>query len=180
MICATAAGGRRCSRAWSQDWSGGGAMGSSREASSELAALAARTGVGPPGSDEDEHCAGGALLRLVSEEPDPHVAESVVLSMVERVDPTTATEWVDLSPAEHQGLPRARSRDVVLRDRVLAGDHVAVDEVPAWTRWSQREVAGSSESQEVSSVLEASGATRRIRGLARERMIAQRRRDVGR
>lgn len=168
-------------------------MGSSREASSELAALAARTGVGPPGSDEDEHwrwwvyssavedpTTWSALLRLVSEEPDPHVAESVVLLMVERVDPTTATEWVDLLPAEHQGLPRARLRDVVLRDRVLAGDHVAVDEISGWTRWLQREVAGSSESQEVLSVLEASGATRRIRGLARERMIALRRRDAGR
>ncbi|MDQ8040845.1 MULTISPECIES: hypothetical protein [Cellulosimicrobium] len=168
-------------------------MGSSREASSELAALAARTGVGPPGSDEGEHwrwwvyssavedpTTWSALLRLVSEEPDPHVAESVVLLMVERVDPTTATEWVDLLPAEHQGFPRARLRDVVLRDHVLAGGHVAVDEVPGWTRWLQREVAGSAESHEVLSVLEASGATRRIRGLARERMIALRRRDRGR
>lgn len=168
-------------------------MGSSRETSSELAALAARTGVGPPRPDEDEHwrwwvyssavedpTTWSALLRLVSEEPDPHVAESVVLLMVERVDPTTATEWVDLLPAEHQGFPRARLRDVVLRDHVLAGGHVAVDEVPGWTGWLQREVAGSSESQDVLSVLEASGATRRIRGLARERMIALRRRDVGR
>lgn len=168
-------------------------MGSSRETSSELAALAARTGVGAPGPDEGEHwrwwvyssavedpTTWSVLSRLVSEEPDPHVAESVVLRMIERVDPTAATEWVDLLPAEHQGFPRARLRDVVLRDRVLAGHGVAVDDVTGWTRWLQREVAGSSESDEVLAVLEASGATRRIRGLARERMIALRRRDRGR
>ncbi|KZM76908.1 hypothetical protein A0J59_19365 [Cellulosimicrobium sp. I38E] len=119
------------------------------------------------------------LFRLVSQESDPHLAESVVLLMIERVDAGSAMEWVDLLPADFQGLPRARLRDVMVRDGVLAGRHVAVDDVSGWTRWLQREVAGSSESQEVLSVLEASGATRRIRGLARERMIALRRRDRG-
>jgi hypothetical protein len=167
-------------------------VGSAQEPSPELAALAARKGVGTPGPDDDEHwrwwvyssavedpTTWPVLLRLVSQEPDPHLAASVVLLMIERVDARSAMEWVDLLPTDFQSFPRARLRDVMVRDGVLAGRQVAVDDVSGWTRWLQREVAGSSESLEVLSVLEASGATRRIRGLARERMIALRLRDRG-
>ncbi|WP_426311208.1 hypothetical protein [Cellulosimicrobium sp. E-16] len=167
-------------------------MGSAQEPTPELAALAARTGVGAPGPDDGEHwrwwvyssaaedpATWTVLFRLVSQESDSHLAESVVLLMIERVDARSAMEWVDLLPTDFQGLPRARLRDVMVRDGVLAGRQVAVDDVSGWTRWLQREVAGSSESQEVLSVLETSGATRRIRGLARERMIALRRRARG-
>lgn len=149
-----------------------------------LAGLVARAGTGDPA---DEHWrwevyaaaievprTWEALHEAVRAEPE--LATAVVLPVVEKVPDGEAAHWLAALPEGERAFAEARARDVAtLRSLVPEEAEVDADGVDGWSDWLQRRVARDTASAAVLAVLEAHARTRRVRGLARERLAAQRR-----
>jgi hypothetical protein len=155
-----------------------------------FARLAQALGMTDPAADvNDEHwrwhvyqeaIASAAHWELLLEatEAEPEIPLPVVLEMLERVADADAPRWVaalgDRDPA--RAFAQARAADMATSRRLAVTDATTSDAVvQGWSDWLQRRVAHHTESAEVLRVLEAHGRTRRVRGAAREGLIAIRR-----
>lgn len=118
----------------------------------------------------------GPLLAATVAEPEPALAVGVAFAMLERLPAGEAEPWVRAVPEPEREKVRARAGDLaVLRGRTPV-DAVAVEpEVAAWSDWLQRRLADESHSAAVLTLLAAHGRTRRVRGVARERVVRSRR-----
>ncbi|MEU9999057.1 hypothetical protein [Streptomyces sp. NPDC050848] len=128
----------------------------------------------------DEPAEWGPLLEIVGLEPDPSIAMSVVLQMLERVPAPERTSWAERISAEQQRpLAELRVRELRILD-AMAGpeseDHAPTPvEVSQWSDWLQRRVSEVSTSSSVLDQLSQSGRTKRVRNLSTERLRALRR-----
>ncbi|MFE6286586.1 hypothetical protein [Streptomyces sp. NPDC057877] len=121
-----------------------------------------------------------ALLEIVGREPDPSIAMSVVLRMLERVPEAERTAWAERVPLEEKrssALLRVRELRILeaARGAAAAERAPASDEVPEWSDWLQRRAAEESVSPEVLELLSQSGRTRRVRHVAAQRLRVLRR-----
>ncbi|WP_141372239.1 hypothetical protein [Cellulomonas cellasea] len=118
----------------------------------------------------------GPLLAATVAEPEPALAVGVAFAMLERLPAVEAEPWVRAVPEPEREKVRARAGDLaVLRGRTPVDAGAAEPEVAAWSDWLQRRLAAESHSAAVLVLLEAHGRTRRVRGLARERLVRSRR-----
>ncbi|MFI2429101.1 hypothetical protein ACH5A7_34285 [Streptomyces sp. NPDC018955] len=112
------------------------------------------------------------LREIVGLEPDPSVATSVVLRMLERVPDAERLAWAERLAVEgKRALAVLRVREL----RILEADSPAGDEVAEWSDWLQRAAAEKSASVRVLESLSRSGRTKRVRNLSAERLRALRR-----
>ncbi|WP_157878140.1 hypothetical protein [Streptomyces torulosus] len=122
----------------------------------------------------------GSLLEIVGLEPDPSIAMSVVLRMVERVPEAERILWAEKITAERKrSLAVLRVRELRILEAVSgeAGVHgqPASCQIAEWSDWLQLRAAERSTSVSVLERLGESGLTRRVRHLSAERLRALRR-----
>ncbi|MEE1941936.1 hypothetical protein V1L54_21435 [Streptomyces sp. TRM 70361] len=123
-----------------------------------------------------------SLLEIVGLEPDPSIAMSVVLRMLERVPEAERTVWAERIPVEEKrssAVLRVRELRVLEAVSGAAGAECVPtsDEVSGWSDWLQRRASEESISPGVLELLSRFGRTRRVRHLASERLRALRRRQ---
>ncbi|MBB2924862.1 hypothetical protein [Cellulomonas cellasea] len=117
----------------------------------------------------------GPLLAATVAEPEPALAVGVAFAMLERLPAGEAEPWVRAVPEPEREKVRTRATDLaVLHGRTPADAAAAEREVAAWSDWLQWRLAAESHSAAVLTLLEAHGRTRRVRGLARERLVRER------
>jgi hypothetical protein len=155
------------------------------DASAAFAALAARVGRAGAGDAADEHWRWEVYSAAI-EEPrtwealweavrvEPELGTVVVPPMLERVPTTEHAHWLAALPEEQRDFAAARASDVATL-RALVGEDAsaAARDVDAWSDWLQRRLASDTGSASVLAVLEAHARTRRVRGLARERLAGK-------
>lgn len=117
----------------------------------------------------------GRLLEAVEAEPDPSIATSVVLQMLERVPEPERISWVEnISTDGKHSLVSLRMREIKILEAVtgeLGREYSpACDQVSEWSDWLQRRASEQSTSPRVLGQLIHSGRTKRVRHLAAERM----------
>lgn len=120
----------------------------------------------------------GRLLEVVGVEPDPSIAASVVLQMLERVPAPERVLWGDrMSAREEYSLVSLRMREIGILEAASGelGSSLAPDQVSEWSDWLQRRASRESTSPEVLGRLSQSGRTKRVRHLATERLRSLRR-----
>jgi hypothetical protein len=107
-----------------------------------------------------------ALLAAVAEEPDPNLAVSVVLAMLERVPDEAHDEWVGALAPDNRARAERRSREVrvLRRAESLSPAEVAAG-LSKWTDWLQLRLAPHLPAH-ARTVLAEHGRTRRIRNAA--------------
>ncbi|MBA2948989.1 hypothetical protein [Streptomyces himalayensis] len=121
----------------------------------------------------------GPLLEIVGLEPDPSIAMSVVLQMLERVPEAERISWAErISMEDKRSLAVLRVRELRILD-VLSGNvgaeyDPASDEISEWSDWLQRRASEESTSSRVLEQLSQLGRTRRVRHLSAERLRALR------
>lgn len=116
-------------------------------------------------------------LLLEATGAEPEIPLPVVLEMLERVTDADASRWVAAlgDRDRDRAFAQARATDVATSQRFASTDATTSDAVvQGWSDWLQRRVAHRTESPEVLRVLEEHGRTRRVRGAAREGLIALR------
>lgn len=114
------------------------------------------------------------LLRAL--EAEPMISLSVALLMLERVSDTEGTEWLAAIPADDLEYASARARDLATARTFLREDATAdPTALNAWPDWVQRYVVERTQSEPLLTAMEQHGRTRRVRGVARERLIGRRR-----
>ena len=155
-----------------------------------FARLAQALGMTDPAADvNDEHWrwqvyqkaiatpAHGELL-LEATRAEPEIPLPVVLEMLEHVTDADAARWVAAlgDRGQDRAFAQARAADMATSRRFAVADATTSESaVQTWSDWLQRRVAHHTESADVLRVLEAHGRTRRVRGAAREGLIAIRR-----
>ncbi|KUO20731.1 hypothetical protein [Streptomyces dysideae] len=117
----------------------------------------------------------GPLLEIAGLEPDPSIAMSVVLQMLERVPEAERISWTErISAEDKRSLADLRVRELRILDAVSgdAGTDYAptFDEISEWSDWLQRRASEGSTSSTVLAQLSQSGRTRRVRHLSAERL----------
>ncbi|GAA1555371.1 hypothetical protein [Kribbella lupini] len=117
----------------------------------------------------------GRLLEFVAAEPDPSIATSLVLKMLERVPAAERVVWVDrMTVRDEHPLVSLRLREIRILE-AASGElgmeqSFAPDQISEWSDWLQRRASEESTSPGVLELLSQSGRTRRVRHLAAERL----------
>jgi hypothetical protein len=114
------------------------------------------------------------LLELVRREPDESIASSMVVKIMELVPDSRRIDYVTALPpgrAREYAATRARELSVFEKLCTVSG---ASDEVEFgtqnWSTWLQLRAANSARNQTVLEVLTATGASKRIRAAAEQRL----------
>ncbi|WIX79297.1 hypothetical protein QRX50_00310 [Amycolatopsis carbonis] len=147
-----------------------------------LAALVGRLGVAPRDLD-DGHARWAvyaeavgraeewpAVLDLIEDEPDLPVAAAVVVRALDVLPEAQRADFVAALPeGRSREFAATRARELVILDRVAAGDGPEFD-VRRWTNWLQLRAATTINVEQTLEALSSSGATRRIRSAAAQRL----------
>ena len=114
------------------------------------------------------------LLELVRQEPDDSIASSMVVKIMEVVPDSRRMEYVAaLPPGRAREYAATRARELSIFERLSTGGDVS-DEVESstqnWSTWLQLRAANSARNEPVLEALSASGASKRIRAAAEQRL----------
>ncbi|NRQ38842.1 hypothetical protein HII36_44525 [Nonomuraea sp. NN258] len=111
------------------------------------------------------------LFRLLPLEPDLPMASSVVVQLVERVDPEERAAWVGRIPPEQRDYALRRVGELEIVDAVAAGELPAgqvAQRLDGWSDWVQRRITECVRDPAVLEIMAERGRTRRVRGQAGE------------
>ncbi|MFS0704349.1 hypothetical protein AB6N23_07490 [Cellulomonas sp. 179-A 9B4 NHS] len=142
---------------------------------------------GPWDDEHDRHALYAAALRqgrgaavrsCLADEPDPHVATSVVLTALDDAPDGELDDWARAALADARGLVAERVAELRSARALAAGLPIGPGAAATWSDPLQRRLAGTSDRPDVLEVLGRDGRTRRVRGLAQHR-LAQVRRGCG-
>ncbi|MBT2442869.1 hypothetical protein J7E93_22730 [Streptomyces sp. ISL-36] len=150
-----------------------------------LAELHAQLG-GEKAAVDDEHARWGLyqramaapdawapLRRALENEPDPAVASSVVLQMLERLPAEEHEPWVRaLHSEDKRAYAQRRSQDLQVLEAALGGREVERED---WSVWLQLKLAEQVGDARLLAELAEEGETKRVRATAAERLRAVRR-----
>lgn len=155
------------------------------DASAAFVALAEMVGRAGEGHPADEHGRWEVYSVAIGEPRtwealwaavrfEPELGTAAVLPMLERVPTVEHAHWLAALPEDQRDFAAARASDVAtLRSLVGEDASAAAGDVDAWSDWLQRRLASDTGSASVLAVLEAHARTRRVRGLARERLAGK-------
>lgn len=115
------------------------------------------------------------LLEAAHLEPDPSMALSLVLRMLEKVPADCRASWTSsLSVRENKEYASRRAAELEIFESILAGDFEIkeMEDVPHdWSDWLQLKLAELCDGEAVLEHLSEHGRTKRIRRLAAERLV---------
>jgi hypothetical protein len=112
-----------------------------------------------------------SLLRAAEIEPDVSIASAIVVMMLERVDASERSRWVDVLDPSVRRFSEVRSRELGIFESLGSGfnsDYIDSNTVEDWSDWLQLRVVQSVRNNHVLSVLFSHGRTKKIRRLAGE------------
>lgn len=105
------------------------------------------------------------------------VASPTVIEAVELVAADERMVWVEQLPqGRDRDFAERRVRELEILERLVSDPDAtcSVEELQSWTPWLQRRLAAGARSPSLLTILESSATTRRVRGLARNRLQGKR------
>ncbi|MFI6680467.1 hypothetical protein [Kribbella sp. NPDC050470] len=119
--------------------------------------------------------AGGraVVLRALEDDDNSPLVSATVVRAIELVPEKERAAWVEVVPAGRQrDFAARRAIEVGILERLVADDDTKLggDDTRHWSQWLQLRVAEDANSAEVLRGLAGSGATKRIRNLAGQRL----------
>lgn len=118
------------------------------------------------------------LLELVKGEPDPPIASSVVVQMLEVLPDDLRMEWVSaLPPGRDREYAATRTRELAILERVSTENRSSSEErfnMREWSTWLQLRAANKASDISVLEDLSSMGKTKRVRASAARRLRALR------
>lgn len=104
-----------------------------------------------------------ALWDAAAVEPEPSIKSSIVVQMIERVDPAEAEKWLGLYPTDYA---RRRASEMQTFCALAGGSHFDDQRLNEWSDWLQRRLSSRIERVDVLEALATRGRTRRVRAAA--------------